>query len=285
MPATRTWVSGVGDDANPGSRTAPCKTFAGAISKTAAGGEINVLDPGGFGAVTITKSITIDATGVFASVLASGTSGISINGAGINVVLRGLSIDGAGTGLSGVRIIAADKVHVEDCEIFGFTAGVARGIDDSRSAGGLLFVTNTTVRENGSGIVVRPAAGSTAIQAFIDHVRLVGNTADGLIAGSGSRVTISNSLIAWNLTHGLFAESPIATAELDAETCVVVANAQGIHANPGATIRISNQHVVGNTSGLSVTGGGVFATWGNNRVAGNGSGNTVPGSPAPIPLQ
>lgn len=80
--ASRTWVSGVGDDANPGSRTAPCKTFAGAISKTNDGGEIDVLDPGGFGAVTITKSITIDATGTFWSVLVSGTNGITINGAG-----------------------------------------------------------------------------------------------------------------------------------------------------------------------------------------------------------
>src|SRR5712691_3114554 len=68
--ATRTWVSGVGDDANPCSRTAPCKTFAGAISKTAACGEISVLDPGGFGAVTITKSITIDGDGTLAGILA-----------------------------------------------------------------------------------------------------------------------------------------------------------------------------------------------------------------------
>ena len=60
--ATRTWVSGVGDDANPCSRTAPCKTFAGAISKTAAHGEISVLDPGPYGAVTITKSITLRQT-------------------------------------------------------------------------------------------------------------------------------------------------------------------------------------------------------------------------------
>src|SRR5437763_15362461 len=87
--ATRTWVSGVGDDANPCSRTAPCKTFAGAISKTAAGGEIDALDPGGFGAVTITKSITIDGGGTFASVLVSGTNGIVVS-AGINdvVILR-----------------------------------------------------------------------------------------------------------------------------------------------------------------------------------------------------
>src|SRR5689334_6048506 len=102
--ATRTWVSGVGDDANPCSRTAPCKTFAGAISKTAPAGEINVLDPGGFGGVTITKSITISSEGFEAGVLVSGTNAIIINATTTsNVVLRGLDIEGLGTGLVGDR--------------------------------------------------------------------------------------------------------------------------------------------------------------------------------------
>ena len=104
--ATRTWVSGVGDDVNPCSRTAPCKTFAGAISKTAAKGEINVLDPGGFGAVTITKSITIRSE-VEAGISAPGTNGIIINALATDkVVLEGLDIDGFGTGLDGVKILA-----------------------------------------------------------------------------------------------------------------------------------------------------------------------------------
>src|SRR5207247_6500229 len=102
--ATRTWVSGVGDDANPCSRTAPCKTFAGAISKTAAGGEISVLDPGGYGTVTITKSITIDGSSVVASILNSGVNGVIVNGSGVTVTLRRIMINGAGTspGLRGV---------------------------------------------------------------------------------------------------------------------------------------------------------------------------------------
>src|SRR6201988_3525069 len=100
--ATRTWVSGVGDDANPCSRTAPCKTFAGAISKTAAAGEIECLDPGGFGAVTITKSITINCAYNVGrgGVLVSGTNGIVVAG-GTQVQLIGLDIDGITTGLSG----------------------------------------------------------------------------------------------------------------------------------------------------------------------------------------
>src|SRR5437588_7565168 len=94
--ATRTWVSGVGDDVNPCSRTAPCKTFAGAISKTATAGEINCLDPGGFGTITITKSITLNCHEVFGSILASGVPGVTINAtaAGSRVVLRGLQING-----------------------------------------------------------------------------------------------------------------------------------------------------------------------------------------------
>src|SRR3984893_16138035 len=100
--ATRTWVSGVGDDANPCSRTAPCKTFAGSISKTAVGGEINCLDPGGFGALTITKSITISCQIGTAGVLVSGTNGIVV-AAGANdvVFLKGLDFEGIGSGLSG----------------------------------------------------------------------------------------------------------------------------------------------------------------------------------------
>src|SRR5580692_2858583 len=108
--ATRTWVSGVGDDANPCSRTAPCKTFAGAISKTAAGGEINVLDPGGFGAVTITKSIQIRSESVEAGVLVSGTNGIVVSAAASDkVLLEGLDIEGLGTGLNGVQILAGGR--------------------------------------------------------------------------------------------------------------------------------------------------------------------------------
>src|SRR6266853_2471089 len=90
--ASRTWVSGVGDDVNPCSRTAPCKTWAGAISKTAACGEIDALDPGGFGALTITKSIILDGTGTFASTLASSTNGFTINVAATDfVTIRGIS--------------------------------------------------------------------------------------------------------------------------------------------------------------------------------------------------
>ena len=124
--ATRTWVSGVGDDANPCSRTAPCKTFAGAISKTAAGGEISVLDPGGYGAVTITKALTISGDGTLASILASQTNGILINAAvGDKVVIRNISIHGLNNGINGIRFIAGGSLLVDRVTIQSFaTDGV-----------------------------------------------------------------------------------------------------------------------------------------------------------------
>src|SRR5689334_19418047 len=119
--ASRTWVSGVGDDANPCSRTAPCKTWAGAISKTAACGEIDALDPAGFGAVTITKSITLDGTGTMASILASLTTGITINAASTDVItIRGISINGFCNGLRAINILQAKTVNIEDCVMFRF---------------------------------------------------------------------------------------------------------------------------------------------------------------------
>src|SRR6202790_327546 len=103
--ATRTWVSGLGDDANPCSRTAPCKTWAGAISKTADCGEMDALDPGGFGTVTITKGVKLDGGGgeggQVASILAAGTNGVVVNNTSSAcnfTVLRNLDINGPGTG-------------------------------------------------------------------------------------------------------------------------------------------------------------------------------------------
>src|SRR5437763_297003 len=137
--ATRTWVSGVGDDANPCSRTAPCKTFAGAISKTAAGGEIDALDPAGYGAVTITKAITIDGGGgQVASILVSGTNGINVQAGPTGVViLRNLRINGIGTGINGIRWLSGKGLSVEKCEIFGFTTN---GVDIALGASAQAFV-------------------------------------------------------------------------------------------------------------------------------------------------
>lgn len=160
--ASRTWVSGVGNDQNACSRTAPCKTFAGAILKTNTGGEITVMDAGGFGTVIIRKSITIDGTGVPSSILAAQATGITIDipfrrqgDIKRSVRIRGLSINGLGNGINGIDVVAAARVSIEDCVIDGFT------VDGIAVRAGILFVRNTTIRYNaGTGVNVTGASGS-----------------------------------------------------------------------------------------------------------------------------
>ncbi len=155
--ATRTWVSGVGDDANPCSRTAPCKTFAGAISKTATGGEINCLDPGGFGALTITKAIQVICF-VEAGVLAAGTNGIIVNAGTAEVLLQGLDIEGVNTGLNGVQILSASKVTIQNCSIRNFTQnGVNAAV-----AGARVVVVDSFIYSNNGGVNIG-AAGVAAV--------------------------------------------------------------------------------------------------------------------------
>lgn len=279
--ATRTWVSGVGDDANPCSRTAPCKTFAGAISKTAAGGEISVIDPGGFGAVTITKGMTIDGGqgSGFASILAAGTNGIIVN-AGVNdvVTIRNVSIDGAGTGIAGIRILAAKAVFIENCEIFGFraTAGTdaGRGIRDAR-ASGFLAVTGTTIRNNRvSGVVVAHATGAaTVVKASIDNCWLQGHDRAGVELLNGGRSSITGCIITGNAQFGIFIQPGPGPIECDVDRCVIAHNGTGLRSEiPPMTVRLSDTTIANNDVGISGAGG-IVASYGNNRIAGNGAGN------------
>src|SRR5689334_20274359 len=171
---TRTWVSGVGNDANPCSRTAPCKTFAGAISKTAAGGEISVLDPGGFGVVTITKAITINGDGTLAGILSAGSTGIIINaGPADNIIIRNISINGSGNGgpagLNGIRFLAGESLTVENVTITNFQT---RGIDMSLTTNGKLIVLNSTIKNTGVGTGIFVSTTSGQAQAIIDNVSL-----------------------------------------------------------------------------------------------------------------
>ena len=270
--ATRTWVSGVGDDANPCSRTAPCKTFAGAISKTAAGGEIDALDPGGFGSVTITKSITLDGGGgQVASILSSGTIGVIVNAAGAVVVLRNLSINGAGVtlGTSGIRFLAGKSLHVEHCTIQNFSQN---GIEVAlTAAGGALYVRDTSISSSTNGINVKTTTGLVA--ATVEKSCLDDN-AIGLLAGDNSRVTIGESFLAGNSTAGIQALTATGTAEVQMERCVVANNGTGVQSAAGQTVRLSEVMVAGNTTGLQ--GPGALVSFGNNQIVGNGAAGTAP---------
>jgi hypothetical protein len=196
--ATRTWVSGVGDDVNPCSRTAPCKTFAGAISKTAPSGEINCLDSAGFGTVTITKAITIKCDGVIGGILASSVNGIIINaGTGDRVVIDGLDINGFGTGLNGIRILSARDVVVRNSLIYGFNAATPNGsaiVVDSGAVKVNLTVENTTFTGNQIGVRVQSTGGLGSARIF-RSLFATHAVAGVSVTGAGNLIDISDSQI------------------------------------------------------------------------------------------
>ena len=187
--ASRTWVSGVGDDANPCSRTAPCKTFAGAISKTAAGGEISVLDPGGFGTVTITKSITISGVGENASILGSSTNGININ-AGVNdvVTLHNIQINGFTNGLIGIRFLAGKALVLDDVRVFGFATGI-------QTEAGNTTINRSSFTNNRSFAIHALSNSTISVEDTMISTNNVAVQADGT-----GTVRLSNSSIYNNLT-------------------------------------------------------------------------------------
>ncbi len=240
--ATRTWVSGVGDDINPCSRTAPCKTFAGAISKTAANGEINAIDPAGFGAVTITKSITINCVGTTGTILASGTNGIIINITAAEdrktVRIRGLDINGGGTGINGIRILSAAKVFIEDTLIDGF---VQNGISVESASPSQIVVSNTAIRNTNIGISLHPGSGAASTSLTVENSRIAGNQTG--LSSDGADLNVHNSSVLYNTN--------------------------GIQAGAGSTIRLSNATIIGNKTGF-VMNGGTLLSFKNNTIHGNG---------------
>ena len=287
--ATRTWVSGVGDDANPCSRTAPCKTFAGAISKTAAGGEISVLDPGSYGSVTITKAISIVASGDYAGVLAVGTSGIIVNaGATDTVVLNGLHLNGAYDTASptadGVRFLAGGALHVEDSTIEGFKG--AFGIEFVPSGAAKLFVSNSVVSNNGNGstgggILIKPGVAGSAAASVLNS-RLDANVF-GLRVEDGGRATVVNTVASGNGWAGFTARSATTSAVLSLQSSTSAGNGTvGVRAD-GALGQafVDRSLVTNNPTGLTTSAGGQLISSGNNTVIGNGA-DGAPTSTTPL---
>jgi hypothetical protein len=291
--ASRTWISGVGDDVNPCSRTAPCKTFAGAISKTAAGGEIDCLDPGGFGAVTITKSIVLDCGGgmggQIGAILASGSNGVVINtpNATDKVTLRNLTINGFnGMGISGIRFVGGGSLTVEHVGIMGFGASGGSGIEFKPSAAttpalagtnARLFVRDVEIQNGtGSAIFIAPANNIT-VTSQLDNVSATNNGGNSLLVQDGSAVTVTNSVFAGSGAKGVLAKSTAAAVDVNLEKVAITGSGgQGITSNGAlAVVRISNNDIHGNNLGVQAIVGGAILSYGNNRISGNATDGTV----------
>ena len=260
--ANRTWVALSGDDSNPCSNAKPCKTFTGALAKTSAGGEIVVKESGNFGAVTIDKSITIDAGGKYAGIQAgSGNNAVTIQAGNTDViVLRGLTIKGLGVGVIGIDAAASNFggiLHVENCAISDFTfAGIGAGA-------GMLFVQDTVISECDVAINMHDG------RALIEHTRLENNGA-GISMVQGAQVTVRRTVASGNQGPG-FSNF---WGTLNLENCVASNNGVGVSANgnnpsKATIVVISNSVVTNNQLGLWQAISGVIYSRGNNTVTGN----------------
>ncbi|MEN3369799.1 MAG: hypothetical protein V7609_1942 [Verrucomicrobiota bacterium] len=272
--ATRTWVSGVGDDVNPCSRTAPCKTFAGAISKTAEGGEINPLDPAGYGAVTITKAMTIDGgTGSgWGSILATGApNGVVVNvttGNHVNdavVILRHLTINGTlqapaagGVLTNGINYIKAAQLNVEHC-VFELLLGTAIR-ENSLATTGVLRVDDCTFDSNATAIFLTTSSGTATAQ--IDNCRFNGG-GDGINTTSNAFATVRNCNFA-----GTAGGNGVARAntgcQINVANSTISNNIVGVNVAGGA-IRISNNEFFNNATAIV----GTAESANNNKFRGN----------------
>ncbi len=266
--ASRTWVSGVGSDANPCSRTAPCKTFAGAISKTAPGGEIDCLDPGGFGALTITKAMTIDCTGTLGSVLVAGTNGIVVAAGGPDVViLRGIKFDGVGSGLNAINFTSGKELIVDRCDIFGFTQN---GVNVSLGATGTAVVRDTTITNltgaSSAGVFAKTTVGFAIVQ--VTNSSFAGMPI-GVQSDQNGFVTVKDSNF-----HQLpnFGAEATNAGFLDVVNSLFSSNGTGINAAPGTTVRATNNRLFDNGNAI----GGTFTTGGDNKIAGPSTGIVGP---------
>jgi hypothetical protein len=251
---TRTWISGInGDDPNPCSRTAPCRTFQGAMSKTAAGGEIDLLDPQGGGPIGINKSITIDGgNGQGANVTANGVNGVVINTGNTGIViLRNLRINGAGVGLNGIVVKGAGRLLIEDCEIYGF---ITHGIAIEISSGTTQVVINrTTIFGNGQGgIQVKPSGGGTTV-----------TVRDAVTSGNTFGIGLDT-------TGGGTASAMVERTNISENT------GNGIQVTgTGAVLQISNSEIQHNATGVNITAPSDVRSFKNNVIAQNGSTNVI----------
>jgi hypothetical protein len=285
----RTYVSAVtGNDANDCNRLTPCRTFGEAHNKTLANGEITVLDPGGYGAVTITKTISIinDGVGEAGVLVSGGATGITINaGAADAVSLRGLTVKGIGFGGgNGIQFNSGKSLTIENCAIRNLTgtSPIGFGVDFRPTASSSLAVSNTLVADNDNiGIHVRPTGSGTVVATF-SRAEVYNSGLSGLfVIGSSSsgtiKATVVDSVAAGNGSTGFGVASAGAPSSLMVVRSVSANNLSGMSASfASATLRVGQSTVTGNAASLPGFNGAIVRSYGDNDIDGNGDGNPGP---------
>ena len=293
-PSMQTFVSAsLGSDSNPCTRQSPCLTFAAALAQTSPGGEIDALDQGDFGPVTITKSITIfgnAAGGAGGTPTNPGTSGIVISAGSSDVIhLQGLAFDGVNTsGTSGVVFTSGARLHMENCAVLGFTtSGITFSPGTGSAATTQLVVQDTTILNNATGILIQPTGGIAA-SVRLRSLRIDHNAGDGLrVDGTGGtgaiKVAIADSTANFNAGNGIDAASGPGNVTVDIMRVVTDANGSaGIQANQTsggtASVTVGGSMLRSNAIGMQATGGASLLSYGNDDVTGNASNGSFTGT-------
>lgn len=287
--STRTWVSGVGSDANPCSRTAPCQTWAGAFANTVAGGEIDALDPGGFGTLTITKSITLDGGGQVASVLVAGANGINVAaGATDIVIIRNVHFQGilgngsnpSGAGINGISFTSGAKLILDHVDINGFNANCIVMANTNIAT---LSVKDSTMENCAAGAILISPSGVTA-NAIVSNTSMA-SSRFGMRVNDNGKATVFNSSASNGIANGFVAVSVSAAAEIDISQSVIAYNPNSGLATSGANavIRIVNSVLFDNGIGINTSLGGTVTSFSpaTNANAGNGTAGAPNGMAIP----
>jgi hypothetical protein len=283
----RTFVSGVGSDAGSCPLATPCRTFSYALTQTAPSGEIIVLSSAGYGPVTINQAVSIINTSNFAGVTVASGNGITITaGASDSVTLRGLTIDGGGTGSNGIVFNSGAKLTVDQCDAMNFVGspGTGNGILIQPTSGSsTIIITNTTASNNDfAGVFYSPPSGSPTAAITIDHVS-ANNNANGIdLHGSSGALTvsISNSIANGNISFGYFFLGAT-TVSLDAS--YATANFTGVETSGAVTLALGRS-VIMNNSGFGLSNGGTVNSYKDNRIAGNNAGQVTGNAPVTATL-
>jgi hypothetical protein len=282
----RTFVSAAGNDSNPCSFAAPCRHFQAAVNATSAGGEVDALDPAGYGPITISQAITIEGQGWSYIAPPAGGNGITINAGSGNVAIHGVSLNGAGiTGpTNGIVLNSAGSLTVTNCTLQNFVFDgshqtTGNGILMQPTGGTLAFtITNTTASNNGdAGIFFNPPSGAPSANGAIDHVVANANQFGIFVrpvfaTGGSIVVTVSDSIVSNNSSIGIFAGQGSATPKVSIDNVTVSSNVFGIEAENPANVLLGRAVITGNTIGVqNSTSPNTFYTYQNNQIDLNGT--------------
>ena len=274
----RAFVAQTGNDANPCTFASPCKSAQHAHDVVAAGGEIRMLDPGGYGLLTITKSITIEGGGQGELATTAFTAAVTVNAnASDKITIRGVVIEGFFSGQDGIRFNTGGSLSIQDCLIHLFTGN---GIKFTPSASSTLAVSNTVISDNDTtGVFIQPGIGGNALAAF-DRVDISNNRTRGLDVfgniNASVNVTISDSTVASNAQYGVGSTSSLGASAVMVKSSAIANNGIGLLAfAPAAILRVTRSTITGNTTGFSTQAGGTLVSLNDNTLEGNGTAGTA----------